>query len=391
MFETIPLSVPSLQGNEWKYIKECLDSNWVSYVGPLVEKFEKKLAEQVQAGYAVATNSGAAALHISLLLANVGINEEVVMPGITFVAPANAVRYCGAWPAFIDVCENDWQMDIGKLSDFLSKHCYEKNGQMFNRTTNRRIAALLPVHLLGGMGDVDATAELAEKYDLPLIEDAAECIGATYKGRAIGAPLDSAKPRVRFVVTSFNGNKIVTTGGGGAIFTDDEDMASRARHLCTTAKKEGVEYFHDRVGYNYRMTNISAALGLAQLEKLEEYVTIKRYIAATYNKAFASKEYITTHKEPENCNNTYWMYTIYLNRNSRTIIANLNEAGIAARPIWVPIYNLPVFKGNCFEYQCEFAGKFYERALSIPCSVGLREEQCGRVISTLLDILEKQN
>jgi perosamine synthetase len=380
---TIPLSVPVLRGNEWKYVKECLDTNWVSYVGPFVERFEKELAEKAGAKQCVATASGTAALHIALILAGVRPDDDVVMPGTTFVAPANAVRYCGAWPTLIDINASDWQVDVGQMADFLARGCSVRNGQLCNKTTGRRIAALMPVHLLGGMCDLDAVAELATRYQLPLIEDGAECLGATYKGRAIGAPCPAYEGPFRLVATSFNGNKIVTTGSGGAIFSEDPVLAARARHLTTTAKADKIEFFHDEVGYNYRLTNVSAALGVAQLEKLTEYVETKRNIARRYATLFAGCDAIHIHPEPAGCQSTFWMYTVRLNRQARPLIDRLIERGIMARPIWVPLHRLPVFK-NVFDVGSTVADDLYTQAISLPCSVSLSENELATVAGQLI-------
>ena len=207
MKRTIPLAVPTIRGNEWKYIRECLDTNWVSYLGPFVSRFEHELATRCGANYAVATVSGTAALHLALLNAGVEPETEVIMPAMTFVATANAVRYCGAWPTLIDQQETDWQLDVGKLDDFLKKECTSRSGALVNRNTNRPISALLPVHLLGDMCDIDSVAEIAVKHDLPIVEDAAQCLGVTYKGRSIGAPLPGFDVARRQVITSLNGNK----------------------------------------------------------------------------------------------------------------------------------------------------------------------------------------
>lgn len=379
----IPLSVPTLRGNEWNYIKECLDTNWVSYAGPFVDRFESEMAAKVGAKHAVATASGTAALHISLLLAGVKDNDEVVMPAVTFVAAANAVRYCGAWPALIDISPNDWQLDSTQLEQFLTNGCSTRDGRLYNRTTGRRIAALMPVHLLGGMADVDAVAELATRYELPLIEDAAECLGATYKGRAIGAPCPAYGGPMRMVVTSFNGNKIITTGGGGAIFTEDPALAAHARHLTTTAKADEIEFIHDEVGYNYRLTNIAAALGVAQLEQLDEYVEIKRAIAARYAKHLQVHPHIKVHPEPLHCRSTFWMYSVTLDRPSRLVVDALNRAGVMSRPMWMPINTLPAFSDGTFRSNVTTAEAFYKFGLSLPCSVGITEAQIDRVLTLL--------
>ena len=383
----IPLSVPVLRGNEWKYVKECLDTNWVSYVGPFVERFEKDLAEKAGAKQSVATASGTAALHIALVLAGVSPNDEVVMPGTTFVAPANAVRYCAAWPALVDISDLDWQINVNQMADFLSRGCSVQNGQLCNKVTGRRVAALMPVHLLGGMCDLDAVAELATRYELPLIEDAAECLGATYKGRAIGAPCPAYRGPLRLVATSFNGNKIVTTGGGGAIFSDDQVLAARAKHLTTTAKADKIEFVHDEVGYNYRLTNIAAALGVAQLEQLQDYVKAKRNIARRYAALFAGCNGIELHPEPLGCQSTFWMYTVKLNRPARPVIDRLIDRGIMARPIWVPLHRLPVFK-NVFDAGSTVANDLYGHAVSLPCSVGITDSEIRKVAKELVLVLD---
>jgi len=380
----IPLSVPHLTGNEWQYVKECLDTNWVSYVGPFVNRFERQLANKAGAKFAVATSSGTAALHVALLLAGVGANDEVLMPGLSFVAPANAIRYCGAWPTFSDIHADDWQWNIEEVSRFLSRACVVRGGRLFNRSTNRRIAALLPVHLLGGLCDVDAVGELAAQYELPVVEDAAECLGATYKGRPIAGPCPTYRGPLRLVVTSFNGNKIVTTGGGGAILCEDGALAASAKHLTTTAKTEGCEFLHDAVGYNYRLTNIAAAVGVAQLERLDEFVGIKRGIASRYADSFAGCSQITSHPEPRECRSTFWMYSVELAFPARPIIERLNKAGIAARPLWMPLSRLSPFS-NCFVWgELPVLSSLYTHGISIPCSVGLTELDQGRVCETLV-------
>jgi perosamine synthetase len=380
----IPLTVPVLRGNEWKYVKECLDTNWVSYVGPFVERFEKELAQKTAATHCIATASGTAALHICLILAGVKPDDEVVMPAVSFVAPANAVRYCSAWPTLVDISACDWQIDVSKLAEFLEQECRVRGGHLVNKQTGRRIAALMPVHLLGGMCDLDGVAELATRYELPLIEDAAECLGATYKERSIGAPCVVYKGPLRLVATSFNGNKIITTGGGGAIFCEDPVVAARAKHLTTTAKTDKIEFFHDEVGYNYRLTNICAALGVAQLEKLDEYIAIKRGIAERYEQLFDDNEDIDVHPEPSNCRSTFWMYTVRLNQKARPIRDQLITNGIMARPLWTPLHRLPAFTGNVHAVAVSVADDLYDRAISLPCSVSLIEDEMARVAQDLV-------
>ena len=384
--DAILLSIPHLAGNEWKYIKECLDTNWVSYVGPFVDRFERELAVKAGTKYAVATSSGTAALHTALILAGVNLNDEVVMPGLTFVAPANAVRYCGAWPTFTDICADDWQWDVEQVASFLSQGCVVREGKLINKQTGRRIAALLPVHLLGGMCDVDAIAELASKYQLPVIEDAAECFGATYKGRSIATHCHAYRGPVRLVITSFNGNKIITTGGGGAIFTDDIHYAQRAKHLTTTAKAvHKFDFYHDEIGYNYRLTNLAAAMGVAQLEQLDKFVNIKRTIANRYAAMLATIPQVMQHPEPAECQSTFWMYSVMLSASARPDVNKLNADGIMSRLLWVPLNLLPMFNNKCFSLNLTNCNRLHDTILSLPCSVGLTDNDQIRVARKLLE------
>ena len=386
--EPIPLSVPHINGNEWSYIKECLDTNWVSYLGSFVERFERELAAETGAEHAVAMASGTAALHIALILAGVGPGDEVIMPALTFVSPANAVRYVGAWPSFVDICQDDWQLNVAQVAEFLEQGCRSENGRLVNRATGRRVAALLPVHLLGGMCDVDAVAELATRYELPLIEDAAECLGASYKSRPIGADCPAYGGPLRLVATSFNGNKIITTGGGGALLTGDGELAARAKHFSTTAKADKMEFYHDAVGFNYRLTNVAAAMGVAQLENLERFVDAKRAHSRRYEEYLSTCSGIGVHPEPVDCRSTFWMYSVLLDRESRPVISALNDTGIMSRPLWVPMPRLPAFAGQAFSCPHPVAEQLYRDGLSLPCSVGLSSADQQRVAVSLVDLLE---
>ncbi|HSU32393.1 MAG TPA: aminotransferase class I/II-fold pyridoxal phosphate-dependent enzyme [Bryobacteraceae bacterium] len=388
-FKPIPLSVPTIGGNEWTYIKECLDTNWLSYVGPFVSRFERDLALRTGSRFAVAMNSGTSALHIALLTAGVEPDSEVVMPAITFVAPANAVAYCRAWPVLVDIDPHDWQMDVGKVSDFLNKDCITRDGKLWNRMTGRRISAILPVHLLGDMADVDAIADLAQQFGLPVIEDAAECLGATYKARPIGALSPKIDSEMRQVITSFNGNKIVTTGGGGAVLTDSERMANRGRHLSTTAKSDPVKFQHDEIGYNYRLNNICAALGTAQLERLDEFVAIKRGTAIKYERVLQGSGCARLHPESVSGRSIFWLYTVMTSEPSFPIVERLNGLGIQARPVWTPLYDLPMFHDRAYLSACDFAPKFHEHAMSLPSSVGITDGEIGIVAEALRDSVDR--
>lgn len=380
----IPLCVPCLSGGEWRHVKEALDTNWVSYVGPHVRKFEELLSAATGAPFTVAMNSGTSALHVALIQAGVRPGDEVVMPAVTFVAPANAVRYCGAWPVFVDVRADDWQMSADETRAFLTEGCRATPSGLVNRQTGRVVRALMLVHLLGGMGDVDAFAKLAEEFGLFFIEDGAECLGATYKGRGMAGPNENVDPKRRLIATSFNGNKIVTTGGGGALFSHDETTANHAKHLSTTAKADAIEFYHDELGYNYRLTNVSAALGVGQMELLDEYVNRKRAIAARYEAGLKDVPGILqVHPEPQHCRSTFWMYTVMLDRSARPVVDALGSAGIVARPLWRPMFELPAMEGSAAWGALAATRTCCAKCISLPCSVDLTTDEQSRVIQTL--------
>jgi len=376
----IALCAPAIRGNEWAYIKECLDSSYVSSVGPFVDRFEIALAKYVEARHAVATSSGTAALHIALLVAGVQPDDEVLVSTLTFIAPVNTIRYVGAWPIFIDAEPDYWQMDPEKVVAFLDRECKWHNGELRNKTTGRRVSAILPVHILGHPVDMDTILEAARKYNLIVIEDATESLGAKYKGRMVGTLGDIA-------CFSFNGNKIITTGGGGMIVTDNEAWACKAKYLTTQAKDDPIEFIHNEIGYNYRLTNIQAAMGVAQLEKLDEYIAIKRQIANNYANAFKDVPGLTPMREAEWAFSILWMYTILIDgarygMDSRALMDSLEAQKIQTRPLWKPIHkNMPYLK--CQNYHCSIAEKLNRCALSLPCSVGLSFVDQQRVINCI--------
>jgi perosamine synthetase len=380
---TIPLCVPEIRGNEWKYIKECLDTNWVSSVGSFVDRFERELADYVGAKHAVATVNGTAALHIALLVAGVQPDDEVLVSNLTFIAPANAIRYVGAWPVFIDAEPDYWQMDPQRVVDFLDTECNWTDGELRNKATGRRVSAILPVHILGHPVDMDPILEVARKYELTVIEDATESLGAKYKGQMVGTLGDIA-------CFSFNGNKIITTGGGGMIVTDNQAWAKRARYLTTQAKDDPVEYVHHEIGYNYRLTNIQAAMGVAQLEQLPDYIAVKRAIAAFYSETLGEVPGIEVYRAAEWAGCIYWMSSVLIDEDefgtgSRDLMAYLSERGIQTRPLWRPMSSLSLW-GGCQSVGDKTALCLNERALSLPCSVGISESDLELVAQTVRDM-----
>jgi perosamine synthetase len=369
-----------LRGNEWAYVKECLDTNWVSSAGPFVDRFETMTAHRVGVAHAVAVVNGTSALHLALLVAGVERDDEVVMPALTFIAPANAVRYLGAWPVFVDVDARHWQMDPQRLADFVDRECEWRDGRLRNRATGRCVKAVLPVDILGHPCDLDPIAELARRRELVVVEDATEGLGALYKGRPVGQRADIA-------CLSFNGNKIVTSGGGGMIATDRADWAERARYLSTQAKDDPIEYVHGAVGYNYRLTNIQAAVGVAQLEQLDDYVKAKRRHAFEYTKAFGSVAGIAPMDEAAWAFSTFWLYTVRVDAarygaDSRALLSRLASAGIQTRPLWQPL-NRSAALGGCPSATTPTADAIAASALSLPSSVDLTPEDQARVIEAV--------
>ncbi|MDE2232434.1 MAG: LegC family aminotransferase, partial [Candidatus Omnitrophica bacterium] len=371
---------PCLCGHEWRNVKECLDTAWVSSVGSYVERFESDVARYTGRKYAVACASGTAALHTALMAAGVGEGDEVIMPSLTFAAPAFAVRYTGAWPVFVDVEPRHWQIDVQKTADFISRQCKVSRKGIFNRLTKRKIKAIIPVHLLGHPVDMAPLMELAGRLGLVVIEDAAESIGSQYRGRNTGSAADIA-------CFSFNGNKIITCGGGGMLATNDPKIAKRSRHLTTQAKADGVEYIHDAIGYNYRLTNLQAAIGVAQMEKLDDFVEKKRAIAKRYDEGLRGLEGLLLPQEASWARSTFWLYTVLVNAkkygmDSRALMKKLSGAGIQSRPLWRPLHLQGIFKG-CASFQITEAVRLYKEAVSLPSSMTLsRAGQC-RVIGII--------
>ena len=378
----IALCVPEIRGNEWTYVKECLDTNFVSSVGPFVDRFERLVAEYLGARHAVATVNGTAALHIALLVAGIEPDDEVLVSALTFIAPVNAIRYVGAWPVFIDAEPDYWQMDSARVAWFLQRECEWRHDELRNRTTGRRVRAIMPVHILGHPVDSDPMLDLAKTFDLAVIEDATESLGARYRGRMVG--------RLGHVAClSFNGNKLITTGGGGMVVTDNAEWAQRARYLTTQAKDDPLEFIHGEVGFNYRLTNIQAALGVAQMEQLDDFIAAKRQIAATYAAALQDVAGITPMPEAAWASSVFWLYTVLVNESeygisARQLLGRLAACDIQTRPLWQPVNRSPAHR-TPVETHCPVAERVNRLALSLPCSVGLTPDQHARVLAAIRD------
>ena len=337
----VPLHEPSFDGNEWNYVKECLDSTFVSSVGKFVDRFESDLADLTGAKNVISVVNGTAALHIALKLAGVISNDEVLVPALTFVATVNAVTYCNAIPHFVDSEVRTLGMDAYKLREYLISQTEQYGGKCINKATGRVIRAIVPMHTFGHPSDIEGLLSISKDFNITLIEDAAESLGSYYFGQHTGT-------FGLLGTLSFNGNKTVTTGGGGAILTNDDGLARHAKHITTTAKiPHAWEYVHDEIGYNYRMPNINAALGCAQLEQLPRKLESKRNLFIAYQNAISEITGITIVKEPENCKSNYWLQTLKLDNFSMElrdkVLEKTNKAGYVTRPSWNLISGLKPF------------------------------------------------
>ena len=362
---TAPISLhkPKFNGNEKKYLNECIDSTFVSSVGKFVDEFEEKIANYTDAKYAISTSNGTSALHISLILANVGQNDEVITQPLTFVATCNAISYCGAQPIFLDVDKDTMGLSPVSLKEFLENNTTVKNQQCINNKTGKMIKACVPMHTFGHPCRIDEIKEICDKYHVFLIEDAAESVGSVYKNKHTGT-------FGQIGVMSFNGNKIITAGGGGCIITNDKDLAKKAKHLTTTAKMPHKwDFSHDMVGYNYRMPNLNAALLVAQLENLDNFISSKRKLANVYE-VFFSRVDCDFVKEPMESKSNYWLNSILLkNKRQRDEFLNeTNSNGVITRPIWTLMNKLPMFEhAQCGDLKN--SEWLEDRVVNIPSSV----------------------
>jgi len=364
----VGLHEPEFAGDEWAYVKECLDTGWVSTAGSYVDRFETDIAEYAGLERAVAVVNGTAGLQVALRIVGVEAGDEVLVPALTFVATANAVSYCGATPHFVDSAPNTLGLDPDKLAAYLDDIVQLRDGAPHNRRTGRRLQAVVPVHTFGHPVDLEPLVRVADRYGLAVVEDAAEALGTTYKDRHVGHAGDAA-------VLSFNGNKTITTGGGGAILTNDEALADDAHHLTTVAKKDHPwKYDHDRVGYNYRLPNLNAALGCAQLEQMPSFLERKRTLAARYRDAFAEVSGVTVFEEPDFARSNYWLNTLLLDDELAdrrdAVLERTNEEGFGTRPAWTLMPELPMY-ADCPRMDLSVAEDLERRIVNVPSSATL--------------------
>jgi perosamine synthetase len=370
--EPVQLHTPMFNGNESRYLQECVESTFVSSVGQFVDRFEIDLASFTGSKFAIAVVNGTSALHVALNLAGVGVNDEVLLPALTFVATANAITYCGAIPHFVDSESTSLGIDADHLREYLGTRTEQLSGQCVNRSTQRVIRAIVTMHTFGHPSDIEALLAVASDFNLVLVEDAAESLGSFYQGQHTGT-------FGLLGTLSFNGNKTITTGGGGAILTNDDVLARRAKHLTTTAKvPHAWEFVHDEIGYNYRMPNINASLGCAQLEKLPDMLLRKRNLFERYEKAFRPIPGIDLLKEPVGCESNYWLQTLILEPNQAhlrdDILELTNSAGIMTRPAWTLMADLKPY-ANCPTMDLTTARDLVQRIINIPSSAHLGDSK----------------
>lgn len=372
----IPLSVPNISGNEIKYVKECLETGWISSAGGYVDKFEKIVADFAEVKYAIATVNGTSGLHIGLVLHGVKPNDYVIVSNLTFVASANAIKYTGADPILIDADPKTWQMDLDLLEDFLENKTFlNSKGERILSSDGRCIRTIMPVHVQGNMFDINRFKIICKKYSLSFLEDAAEALGTKYKGKSAGT-------FGKLGVFSFNGNKIISSGGGGVIVTNDKFLAKKAKHLTTTAKVDAMLYYHDEVGYNYRLVNILAAIGVAQMERLTSFVKKKQNIGKFYRDNLTGIGDIEFQKVIKEVDHNDWLFTIKSKRKN-DLIKFLNRNNVMSRPFWMPMNQLPMYKDCNYIYTQDHCKDIHDTCLSIPCSTNITQSELEKVVKKI--------
>lgn len=375
----IPLSIPKIEGNESKYVQDCLTTGWISSAGSYVNQFEEMIANYAGAKYGVACMNGTAGLHIAQILLGVTEDDHVIAPNITFIATLNAIKYTGATPILIDVDAENWQMDLELLVKYLNTQTElrttEEGTFSYDLSTNKRVRAIMPVHVLGNMGDMDSLVAIAKTYHLDIIEDSTEALGSTFNDKHAGT-------FGKLGVFSFNGNKIISTGGGGVIVTDDEALAKRARHLTTQAKVSAMDYIHDAIGYNYRLVNVLAAIGVAQMETFPELLKAKKAMDAFYREQLQGVADIKFQDIPEGTDPNCWLFTFSTSR-MRELLDYLNANGVQSRPFWMPMNQLDMFKDDIYITEKDVSAAVYQNSISIPSSAGITREELETVVRTI--------
>jgi perosamine synthetase len=377
----IPLAVPNLIGREAEYLRQCVETGFVSTVGPFVSRFEGMVAAAAGCAHAIATSAGTTGLHAALVSVGVGHNDLVVLPSLTFIASANAIAHCGAMPWLLDVTESSWTLDPEMVTRVLAEDTYRcDDGAVIHRTSGRRVAAIMPVHTLGLPADMDPIVAAARAHGLPVVVDSASALGATYRDRPVG------QLGADLSVFSFNGNKTITAGGGGAVAGNDADLCARVRHLTTTARV-GSDYDHDQVGFNYRMTNLQAAVGCAQMENLEHFVARKRAIRDRYEAAFANLSGIRAFPTTDWADGACWFSGFIMTEgDAAELHRRLRAEGIDARPFWKPMHLQAPYRDAPRTAQT-VAENLWGRVITLPCSTGITEIELDQVITSVRNLL----
>jgi aminotransferase in exopolysaccharide biosynthesis len=381
----IPLSVPRIAGKEWQYVKECLDTGWVSSVGSFVDRFEEEVARYTGATHAVACVNGTAALEVALRLVGVRPGDEVLVPTVTFIATVNSVHYAQAHPVFMD-CDEYYNLDVEKVREFFRRKTAFKRGQTWNTRTGRRVAAVLPVHVFGNATRLEELLAMSQERSVAVVEDAAESLGTVYTAGPLRGRHTGTVGAVGCL--SFNGNKIITCGGGGMILTDDARLATEAKYLVCQAKDDNLRFIHHTVGYNYRLTNLQAAVGVAQLEQLPGFLEVKRRNFSAYREQLRGVAGLYLAEAPGYAHNNHWMYPLQIDqrafgRGRDRVMDDLARVGIQSRPLWYLNHRQRPYR-RCERYRIKLAHALWEKTLCLPCSTDLTKTDIGRVVRAVI-------
>lgn len=380
----IPLAIPNLCGNEAKYLQECVETNFVSTAGPFVPRFEEQVAEMAGAKFGVATSSGTTGLHMALLAVGVGRDDLVILPSWTFIASANSIAHCGADPWLFDVAPESWTLAPDLLAETLYADAEKRDGAVYHKQTGRRIAAIMPVFTLGMPAEMKRIVPIAREWGIPVVADCAAALGARENGKPVG------QLGADLTVFSFNGNKTLTCGGGGAVVGDDEQLCAMVKHLSTTARV-GADYDHDVVGFNHRMTNISAAIGCAQVENGEKLIAAKRKIAARYNEELGHVRGLTVFPSPEWAESACWFSGMQVDAEEISmadLISCMQDKGVGTRGFWKPMHLQAPFR-DAPATRMDVTDKIWPEILTLPCSTNLTDEQQTRVITAVQECLDR--
>lgn len=381
----IPLSVPNLSGKELEYVSECLKSGWISSAGEYVQDFEKLISKYTKAKFAVACMNGTVGLQTAMNVLGVSEKDLVLTTNLTFVATINAISYTGAQPILFDIKEDTWQIDLDLVEKWIIENTIVKEFEglfsSFTIKTNQRIGAIIPVHVLGGLVDMDKLLHISLKYHIPIIEDSTEALGSNFRGKSAGS-------FGKIGVFSFNGNKIISTGGGGMLVTDDLSLGKKAKHITTTAKTDPLDYFHDEIGYNYRLVNVLAAIGVAQMEQFPKILQKKKLIDLVYREELSGFNDIIFQEHIKESDPNCWLFT-FRTKEMRKLLYYLNSNGIQSRPFWTPMNRLPMYSKLEYVTKSDITGQIFSECISVPSSSNLTEGQQEVVIKTIKKFYKK--